>query len=450
MSKPRSRRARSALCTLLFSFIFAIGVSNVSAQVLLQDDLDDNSAGWVLESLTGSFGLAGSDAVFGFDYSALGIPEAPNSGVGGAATLGVRLRTNTTGLPRDQASLSLIDVAFTGKYTVQVDMWLNWPPDPAAVGTTIHGGLYVGDSLPGNVDPNFPVQRGAGFIADTDGDCGNCDYILLKDRFEMDTFSGQYSVRDFGFGNQPGYDQSDVNTDPANGALINLPTFLPAFDIDAATGGLQNAAAQQPAGAAGFQWITVTAEVDPTAVGAGPGPDLGTAKFSITNPVTSEVLVIGTVDNSVPDILDDDNDGDDCDTSAGSEDICVNTVDPLSGDVPVDMEGRIALFLVDFFAGAGSNTNLSFALFDNVLVTQSATSQPGDFNLDGFVDAADYTTWRDGLGVTYQPGDYDIWVANFGQPGVGAVEGSPVPEPAAWLLLGLALIPAAKRVRGSR
>ncbi|WP_145281758.1 hypothetical protein [Pirellulimonas nuda] len=412
---------------------------------MFQDDLDDNTSGWVLESLTGSFGLAGSDAVFGFDYSALGIPEAPNSGVADAATRGVRLRTNTTGLPRDQAALSLTDASFSGKYSVQVDMWLNWPPDPAAVGTTIHGGMYVGDSLPGNVNANFPAQRGAGFIADTDGDCGNCDYILLKDRFEMDTFSGQYSVRDFGFGNQPGIDADDLNTNPANGDLINLPAFLPTFDIDAATGGLQNAGVAQPAGAAGFQWLTIVAEVDPTAVGIGPGTALGTAKFSVINPATSQVLVIGTVDNSVPDVLDDDGDGDDCDDSAGSEDICVNTVDPLAGDVPVNMEGRIALFLVDFFAGAGSNLNLSFALFDNVLVTQSSTTQPGDFNLDGFVDAADYTTWRDGLGDTFTAGDYDVWRANFGMPASAAIAGSSVPEPSAWLILSLAIAPATRR-----
>ncbi|CAN0351322.1 unnamed protein product, partial [Ectocarpus sp. 4 AP-2014] len=39
---------------------------------------------------------------------------------------------------------------------------------------------------------------------------------------------------------------------------------------------------------------------------------------------------------------------------------------------------------------------------------------PGDFNLDGVVDAADYTVWRDGLGATYEPADYDIWSDNYG------------------------------------
>jgi hypothetical protein len=82
----------------------------------------------------------------------------------------------------------------------------------------------------------------------------------------------------------------------------------------------------------------------------------------------------------------------------------------------------------------------------------------GDFNLDGKVDAADYTTWRDGLGTTTTLGQYATWKANFGLsgggtedevfragtvrftniPGAGggALALSPVPEPAtAWLLV---------------
>ncbi len=58
----------------------------------------------------------------------------------------------------------------------------------------------------------------------------------------------------------------------------------------------------------------------------------------------------------------------------------------------------------------------------------------GDYNLDGTVDAADYTLWRDTLGDTVTAGegadgngngaidggDYDEWVANYGMTGGGA------------------------------
>ncbi len=51
----------------------------------------------------------------------------------------------------------------------------------------------------------------------------------------------------------------------------------------------------------------------------------------------------------------------------------------------------------------------------------------GDFNVDGVVDAGDYTVYRDSLGSTTQlaadashngivdAADYAVWVANFGQ-----------------------------------
>jgi len=73
----------------------------------------------------------------------------------------------------------------------------------------------------------------------------------------------------------------------------------------------------------------------------------------------------------------------------------------------------------------------------------AAPSLPGDYNLDGTVDAADYTVWRKGLGTTYTQDDYDDWQANFGAT-VGSGAGargsdhavSPiVPEPATVLLL---------------
>jgi T5SS/PEP-CTERM-associated repeat protein len=73
-------------------------------------------------------------------------------------------------------------------------------------------------------------------------------------------------------------------------------------------------------------------------------------------------------------------------------------------------------------------------------------SQPGitgDFNHNGVVDAADYVSWRKGLGTTYTQSDYDVWRAHFGQSaGAGATAASSsaaVPEPAMFQLLLLAI-----------
>jgi hypothetical protein len=83
---------------------------------------------------------------------------------------------------------------------------------------------------------------------------------------------------------------------------------------------------------------------------------------------------------------------------------------------------------------------------------------PGDYNRDGFVDAADYVVWRKNLGVsTNMPNetlslgfvdqaDYDARRANFGASlgsGSGSVLPSAaplsaaVPEPATWMLIAL-------------
>jgi hypothetical protein len=68
----------------------------------------------------------------------------------------------------------------------------------------------------------------------------------------------------------------------------------------------------------------------------------------------------------------------------------------------------------------------------------AVNSLPGDFNLDGTVDAADYTVWRDGLGGAYTQSDYTLWKNNYGATNVSMAVS--VPEPAALMLLVLALV----------
>jgi hypothetical protein len=60
----------------------------------------------------------------------------------------------------------------------------------------------------------------------------------------------------------------------------------------------------------------------------------------------------------------------------------------------------------------------------------------GDFNGDAAVDAADYVVWRNGLGTTHVPAQYDLWRANFGtSAGSGALAASATPEPSALIVL---------------
>lgn len=84
------------------------------------------------------------------------------------------------------------------------------------------------------------------------------------------------------------------------------------------------------------------------------------------------------------------------------------------------------------------------------LASFNAPTLGGDFNNDGIVDAADYTSWRDIEGQVVDlpneistPGqatieDYNDWVANFGASlGSGATVSS-IPEPTAAFLLCMA------------
>lgn len=76
---------------------------------------------------------------------------------------------------------------------------------------------------------------------------------------------------------------------------------------------------------------------------------------------------------------------------------------------------------------------------------------PGDYNQDGSVDAADYVTWRNGLGTTYSPYDYELWRSHFGGASVStgssngfrfataATYGVPEPQTLGPLLFALAV-----------
>lgn len=85
---------------------------------------------------------------------------------------------------------------------------------------------------------------------------------------------------------------------------------------------------------------------------------------------------------------------------------------------------------------------VDFALTALTLIDPSAPPVLiGDFNADGFVDAADYVVARDGLGTIYTEADLADWRANFGATAAGGTVAngvtSAVPEPlaATWITL---------------
>ena len=92
---------------------------------------------------------------------------------------------------------------------------------------------------------------------------------------------------------------------------------------------------------------------------------------------------------------------------------------------------------------------------NQALLLQVEIGLQGDYNLNGVVDSADYTVWRDRFGETVLRGsfadgnhdgvinqpDYDIWKAHFGNMAqVGFVQQVPEPTLAGLLLCGLTLV----------
>lgn len=90
---------------------------------------------------------------------------------------------------------------------------------------------------------------------------------------------------------------------------------------------------------------------------------------------------------------------------------------------------------------------------DQLLASPAVPVVPGDYNKNGLVDAADYTVWRDQLGLTVDlpnrdpvlvgtpigADDYTFWKNHFGEAaGVGAAAAVPEPAVGVLVLLGLA------------
>lgn len=96
-------------------------LSNVAAQELFSDNFDtDTSANWSIYT-----SQADTAVVFAYDYSADGIPPAPNSS---GTTLGVKFTANmVAGQSSEAAGLNIVPKGqnFTGDYVLKFDLWMN-------------------------------------------------------------------------------------------------------------------------------------------------------------------------------------------------------------------------------------------------------------------------------------------------------------------------------------
>lgn len=126
-----------------------------------------------------------------------------------------------------------------------------------------------------------------------------------------------------------------------------------------------------------------------------------------------------------------------------------------------------ALNLGQLFAGGTQDLEFNFLLMGEDVGTAGSVLYSayegllGDFNNDNTVDIADYVVWRNNLGGASLPNDndlgtvgaahYQLWKSNFGQSiaSAASLAAASVPEPATWLMVGLAfgLVVARQRSR---
>ncbi len=117
--------------------------------------------------------------------------------------------------------------------------------------------------------------------------------------------------------------------------------------------------------------------------------------------------------------------------------------------------GTILLAHSDPFNSVNLDNGAGFSngsIYDNVVVTMMSQGLVGDYNGDSFVNAADYTVWRDSLGENVTAGsgadgsgdgiinqaDYNTWTEHYAETD-SVSQSSTVPEPTSGLMAGLLL-----------
>ena len=213
-------RKQSILALGFAVFVFAVGTA--SAQIF-SSSLDGDGTGWTVTE------NGDTSITWGFDYSALGIPSAPN----GDGTTGVRLAANISAdAPGGGSAIAISPgISVSGQYQVSFDFWLNYHIN----GSTEEGGGAVG------FDGSSPLA-GTGLRVNTDGDSGT-DYKLFTPSGSLGIDSGAYAI--------PALNAQDA----ANTAIQEA--FPGSVAPDAQGTGYMN-----PAGTFAFDWHTMLIDVD--------------------------------------------------------------------------------------------------------------------------------------------------------------------------------------------
>lgn len=232
-----------AALALAVAGIFTVGSSSAVGVVNFSDDFTINTSGnyTVLEAVPGRDG-----AQFVYDYSAVGIPEAPNSVAGGRT--GLRLFANNpfAGTTAQTGAVQVVpnnlaaDLAAADSYTVTYDLWMNFNGPAPAGGTGSTEAFMVGAGFNGSTPIKIGTLDGSYFTITGEGGSGT----------DIRSFT------DGGFNeagvNQGGGDSGDAYYAGIFPGGVNLDTFN--------QGGNQTGVTNP--GQMGFQWHEIQLDVD--------------------------------------------------------------------------------------------------------------------------------------------------------------------------------------------
>lgn len=325
-------------CCLAALFVSKMLAASASAAIVFSDDfnLGSSSANYNAAQLGQNL------ATFAYDYSERGI-AAPV--VGQADTLGLKLESNMT-----QAALSSITLhtvqQFTGAYSVKFNAWMNVNgplPDGGAGSTEFFTAGVGGNGTSVNFGGSGATGSGGWTAVDGEGGSG-IDYRLYKGATLQAPSSGQYAAGTVDSptasnsrnANDPYYAQFggvDVAALPVQGAN-NVPTL----------GSFVDQTGTSRVGTFGFEWHEVELLVDPT------GGTAGAASMTWI----IDGLEIGALDAGI--------------------------------GASFSTDGSVTLGYYDPFSGVSGNAAVSFAVIDNLVVTQ--IPEPTTFALLGMTGVA--------------------------------------------------------------
>lgn len=191
-----------------------------------------SASGWGFNAFGTAASVGDYAVTFGYDYSADGIPEAPNSDAGDTATSGVKLEANLAGGSASGFTLYPTGQSFSGNYQLRFDVWMNYDADERINGGSAGTTEFIGGGI-GYDNMSANIGSGAQIIATGEGGSGS-DWRAFAD--------GTFLAHE------------DMVAGSRNGFDPHYADFLPGVAPPA--GQFQVSFPEGVAGSPGFQWVT--------------------------------------------------------------------------------------------------------------------------------------------------------------------------------------------------